>query len=298
MSSKPMFQGAMTALITPFANGQIDEDAYRKFIDWQITEGIQGLIPCGTTGESATLSYEEHERVVKICIEQSAGRVPVIAGSGSNNTEEAILLTKFAKQSGADAALLITPYYNKPSQEGLYQHFLAIAKAVDLPLIPYNVPGRTGCNLQAATLARLAKDCANIVGVKEASADLNQASLIFESCPANFALLSGDDFTALPLISLGGSGLISVTSNLMPKTVAQMCQLALEGNFAEARKIHHEIFALSQSLFMVTNPIPVKTALIMMGKIKAEMRLPLYKMSETEEARLRDCLVKYNLIAG
>ena len=192
------FFGALTALVTPFKNGAVDEAAYREFIEFQISEGIHGLVPCGTTGESATLSHEEHERVIEICIDQVKGRVPVLAGAGSNNTIEAIRLTRFAKKAGADGALLITPYYNKPTQEGLYRHFKAIAEAVDMPLVPYNVPGRTGTNLLPATLSRLAHDFPNIVGVKEATGDMSQCSLIMEQCPKGFSLLSGDDFTALP----------------------------------------------------------------------------------------------------
>ena len=200
------FFGALTALVTPFKNGAVDEAAYREFIEFQISEGIHGLVPCGTTGESATLSHEEHERVIEICIDQVKGRVPVLAGAGSNNTIEAIRLTRFAQKAGADGALLITPYYNKPTQEGLYRHFKAIAEAVDMPLVPYNVPGRTGTNLLPATLSRLAHEFPNIVGVKEATGDMSQCSLIMEQCPKGFSLLSGDDFTALPLLSIGGSG--------------------------------------------------------------------------------------------
>ena len=282
-----LFHGAMTALVTPFKNGVIDEEAYRKLIDWQIEQGIQGLVPCGTTGESATLTHEEHERVIEICIEQAAGRVPVLAGAGSNNTAEAIRLVRFAKNAGADGALLITPYYNKPTQEGLYQHYGAIARAVDLPLVPYNVPGRTGCNLLPATLARLAKDFPTIVGVKEATGDMAQASLTIESCPKEFSLLSGDDFTALPLMSIGGTGLISVTSNIVPDKVSQMCKAAAKGDFTAARKIHHEIFDLHHAMFMVTNPIPVKTALALMGRMDMEMRLPLWPMQDADREKLQ-----------
>lgn len=291
-----LFHGAMTALVTPFKNGVIDEEAYRKLIDWQIEQGIQGLVPCGTTGESATLTHEEHERVIEICIEQAAGRVPVLAGAGSNNTAEAIRLVRFAKNAGADGALLITPYYNKPTQEGLYQHYGTIAQAVDLPLVPYNVPGRTGCNLLPATLARLAKDFPTIVGVKEATGDMAQASLTIESCPKEFSLLSGDDFTALPLMSIGGTGLISVTSNIVPDKVSQMCKAAAKGDFTAARKIHHEIFDLHHAMFMVTNPIPVKTALALMGRMDMEMRLPLWPMQDADREKLRGILQAHGLV--
>ena len=259
------FFGALTALVTPFKNGAVDEAAYREFIEFQISEGIHGLVPCGTTGESATLSHEEHERVIEICIDQVKGRVPVLAGAGSNNTIEAIRLTRFAQKAGADGALLITPYYNKPTQEGLYRHFKAIAEAVDMPLVPYNVPGRTGTNLLPATLSRLAHEFPNIVGVKEATGDMSQCSLIMEQCPKGFSLLSGDDFTALPLMSIGGSGVISVTSNIVPGKVAAMYNAFAKGDIATAMGIHHDLFVLHQAMFMESNPIPVKTALNDMG---------------------------------
>lgn len=291
-----IFSGAMTAMVTPFKGNAIDEEAYRAFIEWQIAEGIHGLVPCGTTGESATLSHAEHERVIEICIDQVAGRVPVLAGAGSNNTSEAIALTKFAKNAGADGALLITPYYNKPTQEGLYQHYKAIAEAVDLPLVPYNVPSRTGCNMLPAVVGRLAREFPNIVGLKAATGDLKQASETFEACPPRFSILSGDDFTAFPLIALGGKGVISVTSNVAPAKVVAMCAAAISGKLDEARALHHKLFPLSMALFMASNPIPAKTALAMMGKMSAEMRLPLYPMSAEKEAELRKVLEEYELL--
>lgn len=291
-----LFSGAMTAMVTPFKNNTIDEEAYRAFIEWQIAEGIHGLIPCGTTGESATLSHEEHERVIEICIEQVAGRVPVLAGAGSNNTSEAIALSKFAKKAGADGALLITPYYNKPTQQGLYEHYKAIAQAVDLPLIPYNVPSRTGCNMLPPVVAKLANEFSNIVGIKEATGDMTQASLLLEICPPKFAVLSGDDLTALPLLALGGQGLISVTSNIAPARVASMCNNFANGDIKGARAEHHALFPLSKALFMVTNPIPVKSALAMMGKMSAEMRLPLCPMSAEDEEKLTQVLLEQNLL--
>lgn len=291
-----LFHGAMTALVTPFKDGRLDEPAYRALIDWQIAEGIQGLVPCGTTGESATLSHDEHERVIGICIDQVAGRVPVLAGAGSNNTSEAVSLARFAKQAGADGALLITPYYNKPTQEGLYRHFRAIAEAVDLPLVPYNVPGRTGCNLLPETLARLAADCPGIVGVKEATGDLAQAARVIRSCPAGFGALSGDDFTAMPFLSLGGVGVISVTSNILPGRVSAMCRAAAAGDFKAAAAAHLEMFDLHQAMFMVSNPIPVKTALALMGRIGPEMRLPLAPLDDAETERLRGVLRAHGLI--
>ncbi len=292
-----LFSGAMTALVTPFKDNAIDEEAYRAFIEWQIGSGIHGLVPCGTTGESATLTHEEHERVIEICIEQASGRVPVLAGSGSNNTAEAIRLTSFAKKVGADGALLITPYYNKPTQQGLYEHFAAIARAVDLPLVPYNVPGRTGCNMLAPVLKRLAEDFPQIVGVKEATGDMVQGSKVLEACPARFSVLSGDDLTALPLMSLGARGVISVTSNIVPGRMAALCNAFVQGDLEGARKIHHELFPLHEAMFMVTNPIPVKTSLALMGKMGREMRLPLCPMTDQEEEKLASVLRAQGLIA-
>ena len=291
-----VFSGAMTALVTPFKNNAIDEEAFRVLIEHQIAEGIHGLVPCGTTGESATMSHEEHERVIEICIEQVAGRVPVLAGAGSNSTAEAIRLTKFAKNAGADGALLITPYYNKPTQEGLYLHFDAIARAVDIPLVPYNVPGRTGCNLLPPTLLRLARDFPHLVGVKEATGNMVQGSEILESVPERFSVLSGDDLTALPLMALGARGLISVTSNIVPGQVSAMCSAMAEGKYEEARKIHYRLLPLHQAMFMVTNPIPVKTALHLMGQMSDEMRLPLCRMDKADRKKLAEVLRSLDLI--
>ncbi len=291
-----LFSGAMTALVTPFKNNALDEEAYRNFIEFQITEGIHGLVPCGTTGESATLSHEEHERVIEICIDQAKGRVPVLAGAGSNNTIEAIRLTRFAKKAGADGALLITPYYNKPTQEGLFQHYKAIAEAVDMPLVPYNVPGRTGCNLLPETLARLAKTFPNIVGVKEATGDMAQGSKTLSSCPQGFSVLSGDDFTALPLMALGGHGIISVTSNLVPGRVAAMVNAFRKGDVAGAARIHHELFPLHEAMFFESNPIPAKTALHLMGKMEAELRLPLCSIGAAAKEKLTAVLRQVKLI--
>ncbi|MDO5483436.1 MAG: 4-hydroxy-tetrahydrodipicolinate synthase [Desulfovibrionaceae bacterium] len=291
-----LFSGAMTALVTPFKNNEIDEEAYRDFIEFQIREGIHGLVPCGTTGESATLSHEEHERVIEICIDQVKGRVPVLAGAGSNNTDEAIRLTRFAKKAGADGALLITPYYNKPTQEGLYRHFKAIAEAVDFPLVPYTVPGRTGCNMLAPVLSRLARDFPNITGVKEATGDMVQGSLVIEACPENFCVLSGDDLTALPLMAIGGKGVISVTSNLVPGRVAAMCNAFAQGDLAEATRIHHALFPLHQVLFVESNPIPAKTALNLMGRMSGELRLPLCPLGEESKNKLLAVLQQQGLI--
>lgn len=290
------FKGALTALVTPFRKGKVDEEAYRALIEWQIEQGIQGLVPCGTTGESATLSHEEHERVIEICIDQAKGRVPVLAGAGSNNTEEAIRLTRFAKDAGADGALLITPYYNKPTQEGLYRHYKAIAEAVDFPLVPYNVPGRTGCNLLPATVGRLANELPNIVGIKEATGNATQVSDVLESCPATFQVLSGDDFTVLPLMALGGVGVISVTSNVAPAKMAALCNAAASGDWSTARKIHYDLMPLNRAMFLETNPIPVKTSLALMGKMELEFRLPLCPLSLANEQALRVELRESGLI--
>lgn len=291
-----LFSGAMTALVTPFKDNAIDEEGYRAFIEWQISEGIHGLVPCGTTGESATLSHAEHERVIEICIDQAAGRVPVLAGAGSNNTSEAISLAKFAKSAGADGALLITPYYNKPTQEGLYEHFKAIAQAVDMPLVPYNVPGRTGCNMLPPVVARLAKEFPHITAIKEATGNLCQASEILESCPPRFGLLSGDDLTAFPLMALGGCGVISVTSNIAPAKVTAMSNAAISGDMAKARELHHALYPLSRAMFMVSNPIPVKTALAMMGKMTGDMRLPLWPMAGEQKAQLEKVLLECGVL--
>jgi 4-hydroxy-tetrahydrodipicolinate synthase len=290
------FSGVITALVTPLRNNSLDEAAYRELIEYQITEGVHGLVPCGTTGESATLSHEEHERVIAICIEQTKGRVPVLAGAGSNNTSEAIRLTRFARQAGADGALLITPYYNKPTQEGLYQHFQAIAEAVDLPLVPYNVPGRTGCNLLPTTLARLAHDFDNIVGVKDATGDMVQGSKTLASCPKEFCVLSGDDLSALALMALGGCGVISVTANVAPRRIAAMYNAFMAGDLAKAAVMHQDLFPLHEAMFFESNPIPVKTALALMGRIHDEMRLPLCPMGAEARGRLVDVLQEQKLL--
>ena len=290
------FSGAYTALVTPFKNGALDETRYRRLIEWQIEQGINGLVPCGTTGEAATLSHDEHEQVIRICVEQAKGRVAVLAGAGSNNTAEAIRLTRFAKDAGADGALLITPYYNKPTQEGLYRHFAAIANAVDFPLVPYNVPGRTGCNLLPATLGRLARECRNIVGVKEATGDLAQVSEVLEYCGSDFCLLSGDDFTVLPTLSVGGCGVISVTSNITPSAMAKLCSSFAQSDLENARALHVELAPLNRAMFLETNPIPVKTALHAMGFMDLEFRPPLCPLSEGNAVKLREALRTAKLV--
>ncbi len=284
------FAGAFTALVTPFTNGHVDEERYREFIEWQIAEGIDGLVPCGTTGESATLTHEEHENVIRICIDQVKKRVPVIAGAGSNNTKEAVRLTRFAKEAGADAALHITPYYNKPTQEGLFAHFKAIADEVDMPLFVYNVPGRTGVNVNPATMARIFKEIPCVVGEKEATGNLTHVSDTLELCGPGLSLLSGDDFTVLPTLALGGVGVISVVSNILPAKTAHMCAAFAKGDLETARELHYEMMPITRACFVETNPIPVKAALVKMGKMGPEMRLPLVPMSPANEKILDDAL--------
>ncbi|MDR2162090.1 MAG: 4-hydroxy-tetrahydrodipicolinate synthase [Desulfovibrio sp.] len=289
--------GNITALVTPFKDGVIDEERFREFIEWQIREGVNGLSPCGTTGESATLSHAEHEKVIGICIDQVKGRVPVLAGAGSNNTSEAIALGAFAKKAGADALLLITPYYNKPTQEGLVAHYKAIAREVSLPTIVYNVPGRTALNIQPATMARLFREVPEIIGVKEATGDLAQVSDILELCGEGFILLSGDDFTVAPSMALGGKGVISVVANLVPAKMSSLCSEAAAGNAAETRKLHFELAPLCRACFLETNPVPVKTALGLMGKMSGEVRLPLVPLQAANQRRLEEVLREADLIA-
>jgi 4-hydroxy-tetrahydrodipicolinate synthase len=291
------FSGAFTALVTPFAGGEVDEEAYRGLIEWQIEQGIDGVVPCGTTGESATLSHDEHKRVISICVDQVKGRVPVIAGAGSNNTREAIELTQAAKSAGADGALLITPYYNKPTQDGLVAHFKAIAEKVSMPFIVYNVPGRTSVNLLPETLYRMQQEIPEVVGTKDATADMKQVARIIELCGEDFMTLSGDDFTVLPLVALGGCGVISVVSNVAPALMAKLVKATRENDLATARKAHIELNPLNRAMFLSTNPIPAKTSLAMMGKLpKAEMRLPLVNLSDSQDEQLREILLASGLL--
>jgi 4-hydroxy-tetrahydrodipicolinate synthase len=290
-----MFTGAFTALVTPFKDGKIDERALRRLVEFQIEKGINGLVPCGTTGESATLSHEEHNRVIDITIETSKGKVPVIAGTGSNSTAETLTLTKHAQQAGADAALLITPYYNKPTQNGLYEHYKKVAEEVDLPLVVYNVPGRTGLNMLPETVARLS-EIKNIIGIKEATGNLKQVSDVIEYSREGFCVLSGDDFTTFPLLALGGHGVISVSSNIAPGDVSEMCTLFFSGKLEESRRMHYKLEKLNRALFIETNPIPVKTALSIMGMMSEEFRLPLAKMAEGNRAKVKQAIGSYGLI--
>ncbi len=291
-----MFKGAMTALVTPFSNGRFDEGAYRELIEFQIAGGIDGLIPCGTTGESATLSHQEHDRVVEFCVEVSAGRVPVIAGAGSNSTAEALRLTTHAREVGADGALLITPYYNRPTQEGLYRHYLSIADAVDIPMVIYNVPSRTGTDILPETLARLASH-PNVVAVKEATGSLKRAAEIKRLCGDSLAMLSGDDFTFFPFLAVGGDGVISVVSNVVPKETAALYDAFAAGNLGEARRLHYLLFPLMEAMFLETNPIPVKAALAAMGKIREELRLPLVPLAEKHRGALKEALKPFGRVS-
>jgi len=290
-----MFKGAITAIVTPFKNGQLDEAAYRELIEFQVQSGIHGIVPCGTTGESPTLSHAEHKRVVETCIDQVKKRVVVIAGSGSNNTAEALELTKHAQAAGADAALMITPYYNKPTQEGLYQHYKTVASKTKIPIVVYNVPGRTSVNLLPETVARLA-EFPNIVGLKDATGDLKQGCKTLELCGDKITVLSGDDFTTFPLLCVGGMGVISVVSNVVPADMAGMCNAFFQGDLAKARELHYKMWPLIEAMFFETNPVPVKTAVKMMGKITGEVRQPLCLMSEANETKLRQVMQKYGLI--
>lgn len=290
-----MFKGSYTALITPFKNGGIDEKALRDLIDFQVEGGTFGLVPSGTTGESATLTHEEHKKVIAITVDAAKKRVPVIAGTGSNSTEEAIALTRSAKEMGADAALLISPYYNKPSQEGLYQHYRAVAEAVDIPIILYNVPGRTHVNILPETVARLSR-IKNIVALKDATGALQQTSDTISLCGEDIVLLSGDDANTLPILSIGGTGVISVTANVAPREVASLFDAFFKGDLAEARKIHYRLLPLHNAMFVETNPLPVKTALALMGRCEESFRLPLCRMSENNRESLKAVLKKFGLI--
>ncbi|HIE64683.1 MAG: 4-hydroxy-tetrahydrodipicolinate synthase [Nitrospira sp.] len=290
-----MFKGSIVAIVTPMKDGRIDEKAMGDLVEFHLDAGTNGIVPCGTTGESATLSHEEHRRVIELCIEVVGGHVPVIAGTGSNSTEEAITLTRHAKSAGADGALLITPYYNKPMQEGLFRHFKTIAEAVDIPQILYNIPGRTGVNMLPETVARLTA-FENIVGIKEGSGSMQQITEVIRLCGERLTVLSGDDGMTLPLIAIGGKGAISVTANIVPSDMAQMTSAAGRGDFTEARKIDTKLYPLHRVLFVETNPVPVKAALALMGKCGSEVRLPLSPLSEESVGKLKGALVDYGLV--
>jgi len=290
-----MFSGSLVAIVTPFSKGKFDEKAMADLIEFHIANGTDGIVPCGTTGESATLTPDEHERVVAVTVEVVNKRITVIAGTGSNSTDEAIIFTKHAKAVGADGALLITPYYNKPTQEGLFRHFEAIAKAVDLPQILYNIPGRTSINMLPATTARLSQ-VPNIIGIKEGSGSLQQVSEIIHCSKQHFLILSGDDPLTLPMMALGGKGVITVTANVAPTDMAHMVSAALNGDYERARTLHFKLTPLFSALFLETNPIPVKAALAMMGKMSEEVRLPLTPLADEYQPKLREALKQAGIL--
>jgi 4-hydroxy-tetrahydrodipicolinate synthase len=290
-----MFTGSIVALVTPFRNGKVDVEAFRELIEFQISNGTSAISPCGTTGESATLSMEEHCRVIDLTVALVNKRVPVIAGTGSNSTAEAIELTKHAKKAGAEATLQVTPYYNKPTQEGLYQHYRAIAKAVPLPQVLYNVPGRTSVNILPETVARLA-ELPEVVAIKEASGDLGQMAEIMRLAGDKITLLSGDDNLTLPVLAIGGKGVVSVVANVAPRDTADLVNVWDRGDIDQARKIYYKLLPLCKAMFYETNPIPVKTALALMGKMDGELRLPLAPLSPANHEKLKMTLREYGLL--
>jgi len=290
-----MFHGALTAIITPFRDGAVDEPALRELIEWQIQSGIDGLVPCGSTGESATLSHAEHERVVKITVEQTRRRVPVVAGTGSNSTTEAIRLTASAREMGADGALLISPYYNKPTQDGIYKHYKMVAASVDLPIFAYNIPGRTGSNIAPETFARMA-EVKNIIGVKEASGSTEQTSDILRLTNGKFTVLSGDDALTVPLMAIGAKGVIATIGNAMPREIHELAAAGLAGDFERARQLHYKMLPLMRTLFIETNPICIKQALAFMGKCCNELRMPLVPMTPPAAEKLKGAMKELRLI--
>ena len=290
-----MFKGSMVALVTPFKDGKIDEKALEGLVEFHIKNKTSALVPCGTTGESATLNYEEHDRVIELTVRFAKGRIPVIAGTGSNSTAEAIMMTKHAEKAGAQASLQVSPYYNRPTQKGLYLHFKAIAESCNIPIVLYNIASRTGVNIEPETMAKLAQ-VKNIVGVKEASGSLDQMSRIKALCPREFDLISGDDSLTLPIMAIGGTGVISVVANVAPKDVADMVGYYENGEFDKAREAHYKLLNLTKAMFIETNPIPVKTAMGLMKMIGPEMRLPLCEMLPENKEKLTKALKEYGLI--
>ena len=292
-----MFRGVYTAIVTPFNEDEsVDEEALKNLIDFNIENGVTGIVPCGTTGESPTLSHEEHDRVIELTVQHVNGRVPVIGGTGSNSTQEAIQLTQHAKSAGVDAVLLVNPYYNKPTQEGLYRHFKAIAESVSIPCIVYNIKGRTAVNVETQTLMRLINDCENITGVKEASGDLNQIRDVISQSPDDFSVLSGDDNITLDLIKAGGHGVISVASNFIPQQMSRLVQLALAGNFADAEMLNNELMPLFEAEFVETNPIPIKYMLYRAGMCEEIYRLPMCELQPPNRAKVDAVLAEMGLV--
>jgi 4-hydroxy-tetrahydrodipicolinate synthase len=290
------FQGSFVAMVTPFRNGKVDEAKVRELVEFHTSHGTDGLIPCGTTGESPALSHDEHRRVVELVVEAAQGRIPVIAGTGSNSTAEAIDLTRHAERAGAAGALVVNPYYNKPTQEGLYRHFRAVAESVAIPLLVYNIQSRTAVNVETATLERLVRDARNVVGVKEASGSLDQMSQVVAACGPDFSVLSGDDNLTLPLLAIGGHGVISVIANIVPRETAEMVHAALDGDWKRARELHYKLFPLARAAFLETNPIPIKEAMAMASMIEPEFRLPMCRMGDANRERLRAILKSYALV--
>ena len=294
MSAK--FQGSFVAMVTPFKNGKVDEAKLRELVEFHIAHGTDGLIPCGTTGESPTLSHDEHKRVVEVVIGAARGRIRVVAGTGSNSTAEAIDLTTHAETAGAAGALVVNPYYNKPTQEGLYRHFRAVAESAAIPILVYNIQSRTAVNVETATLERLVRDAKNVTGVKEASGSLDQMSQVIAACGPDFSVLSGDDNITLPLLAIGGHGVVSVIANILPRETAEMVHAALDGDWKRARELHYRLFPMARAAFLETNPIPIKEAMAMAGMIEPEFRLPMCRMSDANRERLRAVLTQYSLV--
>ena len=292
----PIFTGSFVALVTPFKNGKVDEAKLRELVAMHVSSGTDGLVPCGTTGESPTLSHDEHKRVVEVVVDAAGRRIKVVAGTGSNSTAEAIDLTRHAERAGADGALVVNPYYNKPTQDGLYRHFRAIAESVAIPIVVYNIQSRTAVNIETPTLARLVRDVANIRGVKEASGSLDQMTQVVLACGPGFSVLSGDDNLTLPLMAVGGHGVISVIANILPKDTADMVHAALDNDWKRARELHHRLFPLARAAFLETNPIPIKEAMAMAGMIEPEFRLPMCRISDTNRETLRGVLRQYGLV--
>ena len=294
MSAK--FQGSFVALVTPFRNGNVDEPKLRELIEFHVTHGTDGIIPCGTTGESPTLSHDEHKRVVEVVLEAARGRIKVVPGTGSYSTAEAVELTRHAERAGAAGALVVNPYYNRPTQEGLYRHFRAVAEAVAIPILVYNIQSRTAVNVETATLERLVRDVKNVAGVKEASGSLDQMSQVIAACGPDFSVLSGDDNITLPLLAIGGHGVVSVIANILPRETAEMVHAALDGDWKRAGDLHYRLFPLARAAFLETNPIPIKEAMGMAGMIEPEFRLPMCRMSDANRERLRAVLTQYALV--
>ncbi|MFH1339021.1 MAG: 4-hydroxy-tetrahydrodipicolinate synthase [Candidatus Omnitrophota bacterium] len=291
-----MFNGSIVAIVTPFKKSKIDEDKLGELVEYQIKNATSGIVPCGTTGESPTLSMKEHERAIEVVIDAAQKRVPVIAGTGSNSTQEAIELSAHAQKAGADGLLLVSPYYNKPTQQGLYLHFKVISESVKIPIILYNIASRTGINIEPQTVCRLAKDCKNIIGIKEASGSLDQMSQIKALCPKDFDLISGDDSLTLPLLAIGGVGVVSVVANIVPADVAQMVRAFEKGDIKKARDLHYKLLPLIKAMFIETNPIPVKTAMGLLGLCEPDLRLPLCAISPQNLEKLSGALSDYGLL--